>query len=90
MTDVQLYVHPRGTDPTSALPTRGDRMQVLDGHDPHAGQVGVVRLVRLDGGELVARVRFHDGTTEDYWEDELAPRTPKGPNPSARLGEARE
>ena len=38
--------------------------------DPHCGQVGTVRKVMLDGGELLARVVFADGSGM-YFVDEL-------------------
>ena len=58
-------------DPTSALPGRGDRVKVLNGLDPHAGQVGRVRRVLWDAGDLLVTVRFSDGTQSQYWENEL-------------------
>ena len=52
--------------------TRGMRVKVLNGRDPHAGQVGTVRRVELDGGDLVCVVGFDDGRTGEYWADEVS------------------
>ena len=46
-------------------------MKVLNGRDPKAGQVGVVQRVSFDAGDLLCTVTFSDGTTGEYWEDEL-------------------
>lgn len=56
----------------------GDRVTVLDTHPPlpHAGEVGTVRRVRLDGGEIVLTVEFDDGERADYWDSELCRVTP--------------
>lgn len=39
--------------------------------DPRSGQEGLVRRVRLTGGELLVTVEFSDGTREDFWEEDL-------------------
>jgi hypothetical protein len=60
--------------PETAWPGKGDRVKVLSALDPHAGQVGIVRRVELDGGELLLTVEFHDGGTAEYWADEVLMR----------------
>jgi hypothetical protein len=71
------YVHAsRATDPTSAMLGRGQRVQVLNGRDPKAGQIGHVRKVVNDGGELLVKVAFDDGSTGEYWDNERATHPP--------------
>lgn len=65
------YRHTRPADPWSSLLGRGQRVKVLNGQDRHAGDTGVVCSVTFDAGELLVTVAFGDGTTGDFWEDEL-------------------
>lgn len=58
-------------EPDSALLAYGAHVQVLPWRDTHAGQIGQVRRVWLDGGELLHCVRFADGSRSDYFADEL-------------------
>lgn len=78
---------PRPPDPSPWVPHDGARVKVLNGRDVRAGQIGTVRRTRLDGGDLLVTVQFDDGTTADYWDDELLqkPREPNG-----ELGHGRE
>ena len=58
-------------EPDSALLAYGAYVRVLPWRDTHAGQIGVVRRIWLDGGELLHCVRFSDGSRADYFSDEL-------------------
>jgi len=69
----------RYVDPASAVPARGDRLQVINWRDPRANQVGRVRRVRLEAGELLVRLGFEDGGTCDFWESELMAYPRRGP-----------
>lgn len=68
-----LY-HPRGTD---SYPVRS-RVRVLRGD--RKGQTGRVESTWADGGDMVHRVRFEDGATEDYDVAELMPTSSSEPN----------
>lgn len=68
-----LY-HPRGTD---SYPVR-TRVRVLRGE--RKGQVGRIDATWADGGDMVHRVRFDDGTTETYDVDEITPNSSYEPN----------
>ncbi|MDA4105707.1 hypothetical protein [Mycolicibacterium holsaticum] len=76
------YVHHKPPDPLSGLLGRGDRVKVLNGLDRYAGQTGKVRRVTFTAGELLIAVEFEDGSTGEYWEDELL--RPKGPQGEAK------
>jgi hypothetical protein len=62
--------------PEASMLGRGDLVRVLNPRDSHAGQTGTVRKVWLDAGDLVVRVAFADGTTCEYFDDELGSDTP--------------
>lgn len=78
---------PCSIDPTTQTPGRGERAKVINGRDPHANQVGVIERVTFDAGDLLVRLRFGDGTTSEYWEDEILRRTAKS---NGELGSGRE
>ena len=65
------YQHYHPPDPTASIPSKGMRMRVMNGRDPHAGQVGRVQRVTFDAGDLLCTLAFDDGTRGDYWLDEL-------------------
>lgn len=71
----------RGGEPLANLLGPGDRVLVREPRAPHGGETGTVERVRLEGGELIARVRFGDGSTETYLTEELH-RTAPAPKPT--------
>lgn len=64
--EIDALYHPRGTD---SYPVRS-RVRVLRGD--RKAQTGRVDATWADGGDMVHRVRFDDGATEDYDVDEIA------------------
>lgn len=61
----------RTARPEVTLLGYGDRVRVTAAGAPHFGEVGTVRRVQLDGGELMHRVSFADGSGDEFYADEL-------------------
>jgi hypothetical protein len=68
------YTRTHAVDPIPGAPSRGSRVRVVNGSDTRADQIGTVRRTWLDAGELMARVQFDDGTTDEFWVHELLQR----------------
>ena len=72
--EIDALYHPRGADSYSC----GVKVRVLRGD--RKGQTGRVDATWADGGDMVHRVRFDDGATDDYDVAELMPRSSSEPN----------
>ena len=63
----------QATDPNRDLLGYGDTVVPLLPKyvSRRSGEAGLVRRVRLTGGNLLVTVEFSDGTREDFWEEDL-------------------